>query len=339
MHRFRTPAAILVPLVTALAVAADEPKSEWTMSPPLFRLARAGSDDPATLLDPCVVRHDGKWHLFAGGPGGVMYYPLDHFKADGPVVRGRKTSAAGLGVPQVYYHRASKKWHMVGQQSYKEAEGKTRFAPVVSVSDKVDDPDGWSKPVRMEVALPLDEKAQPVGWMDFYVIFDGDKAHLFATSGGRLWRSETRAADFPQGWSKPVVALKGNIVYASHTYRQETAKGPRYVTTITASGPDPVTKMGRQFQASYVADKLDGEWKPELVKPDAPFVGFGNAAINDPRWSRSIVHGEPLREGNDERMILEAEPTRFVFHARAKLKDAEGATAIDCVGVLQRAKK
>lgn len=338
MHRFRPASAVLL-LLVALATAADEPKPEWTMSPPLFRLAKANADDSATLLDPCAVKHDGKWHLFAGGPGGVMYYPLDDFTADGPVVRGRKTSAAGLGVPQVYYHRPSKKWHMVGQQSYKDDEGKTRFAPVLSVSDKVDDPDGWSKPARMEVAVPRDEKEKPVGWMDFYVIFDGDKAHMFATSGGRLWRSETRAADFPQGWSKPVVALKGNIVYASHTYRKEAAKGPRFITTITASGPDPVTKTVRQFQASYVADKLDGEWAPESVKPDAPFVGFGNAAIADPRWSRHVVHGEPLREGNDERMILEAEPTRFVFHAKAKLKDAEGAAATDAVGVFDRTRK
>lgn len=268
-----------------------------------------------------------------------MYYPLDDFTADGPVVRGRKTSAAGLAVPQVYYHRPSRKWHMVGQQSYKDEEGKSRVAPVLSVGDTVDDPGGWSKPARMEVAAPRDVKDNPVGWMDFYVIFDGDTAHLFATSGGRLWRSETKAADFPRGWSKPVAALKGNIVYASHTYRQETAAGPRFLTTITASGPDPVTKAGRQYQASYVADKLDGEWKPDRVKPDGPFVGFGNAAIADPRWGRNIVHGEPLREGNDERMVLEPEPRRFIFHARAKLTDADGATAIDCVGILERVGK
>lgn len=338
MHRFR-PACVPLLLLAASAAAADEPKPEWAMSPPLFRLAKAGSDDPATLLDPCAVKHDGKWHLFAGGPGGVMYYRLDDFAADGPPVRGRKTSAAGLGVPQVYYHRASKSWHMVGQQSYKDDEGKVRFAPVLSVSNKVDDPDGWSKPVRMSVAVPRDEKDKPVGWMDFYVIFDGEKVHLFATSGGRLWRSETKAADFPQGWSEPVVALKGNIVYASHTYRQETPTGPRFVTTVTASGPDPVTKMGRQFQASYVADKLDGEWKPARVAPDAPFVGFGNALIADPRWSRNVVHGEPLRGGTDERMILDSEPTRFVFHARARLTDAPGAAATDAVGVIDRTKK
>lgn len=179
----------------------------------------------------------------------------------------------------------------------------------------------------------------PAGWMDFYVIFDSDKVHLFGTSGGRLWRTETRTADFPQGWTKPVLALKANIVYASHTYRQETEKCVRFLTTITSSANDPESKKNRQFQVSYVAERLDGPWTPDLVKWDNPFVGFGNARITDTRWSREVIHGEPLRESNDERMILEREPTQFVFHAKAKLKNEESSPIIDCIGVLQRAKK
>lgn len=41
--------ALLVPLVTGLAGTADEPKPEWAMSPPLFRLVKTNSDDPVTL--------------------------------------------------------------------------------------------------------------------------------------------------------------------------------------------------------------------------------------------------------------------------------------------------
>ena len=319
---------------------AAEPELQWAMSSPLFRLAKTSSDEPATLLDPCVVRHEGKWHLFAGGPAGTVYYPLDDFKADGPIVRGKKLSfTGGGGVPQVYFHRASKKWHLVGQMSFKDDEGKMRFAPCLSTNDAVDNPDGWSKLTRMEVALPVDEQGKTAGWMDFYVIFDDAKAHMFATSGGKLWRMETKAADFPQGWSKPVIALKANIVYASHTYRQETEKGTRFLTTITSSAQDPTTKKNKQFQVSFTAEKLEGAWTPELVKWDNPFVGFGNAKIADERWSREIIHGEPLRQGSDERMILERDVTGFVFHAKARLKNEESSPSIDSVGILERVKK
>jgi hypothetical protein len=173
--------------------------------------------------------------------------------------------------------------------------------------------------------------------MDFYVIFDGDKAHLFGTSSGRLWRSEAAARDFPGGWSRPVAALEAPVVYASHTYRQDTPAGHRFVTYVTARGPDPVTKKNGQYQASYVADRLDGPWAAERVRPDDPFVGFGNARIDDPRWGREIVHGEPLREGNDERMILDAAPARFIFHAKARTRDEADAAAVNAVGLLERA--
>jgi len=38
-------------------------------------------------------------------------------------------------------------------------------------------------------------------------------------------------------------------------------------------------------------------------------------------------------------MNLEAQPTRFVFHARARLRDEEGAPMIDCLGLLERTAK
>ena len=332
-------AAVTVALVAPFASAQERPAADWTMSPPMLRFAKPTSDEPAALLDPCVVRHGDKWHLFAGSAGSILHYTLDELKADGPVVRGQKTSVAGGAVPQVYFHRATKKWHMILQKSTKDEGGKNRLAAVLSTNDDLGDDAGWSKLTTMDVPPAVDEAGKSARWMDFYVIWEGDMAHLFATSSGTLWRSETKAASFPQGWSKPVAAATGAIVYASHTYRQPSPKGERFVTIVTSSATDPVTKKSKQFQISYVAPKLAGPWTPELSKWDAPYAGFGNAKIADARWSRDIVHGEPIREENDERMNLEAQPTRFVFHARARLRDEEGAPSIDCLGLLERTAK
>ena len=319
-------------IVLCLAVgfaAADEPR--WTLSAPLLRLAKSTSDDPAALLDPAVVRHDGKWHLFAGGPAGLAYYQLDDFKSDGRTIRGRKLPLAGAAVPQVYFHRSTKKWHLIGQMSVKDADGKSHLVPCLSTNDRVDDPDGWSKLTKLEVALPEEDKA--IRWMDFYVIHDGDKVHLFGTSSGRLWRSETRAADFPQGWTKPTAALKANIVYASHTYRLE-GDGTKFRTTVTSSIPAPKGKRNKQYQVSYVADKLEGPWTAEAATSEHPYAGPSNILIGDERWSGELIHGEPLRKDSDERMILQREDLGFVFHARARLKNEEKSPSIDCVGFL-----
>jgi endo-1,4-beta-xylanase len=309
----------------------DEPR--WTLSAPLFRLAKPTSDDPAVLLDPAVVRHDGKWHLFAGGPAGLAYWQLDDFKSDGPTIRGRKLPLAGAAVPQVYFHRPTKKWHLIGQMSVKDEGGKSHLVPCLSTNDRIDDPDGWSKLTKLDVALPLDDKEKAVGWMDFYVIHDGDKVHMFGTSSGRLWRSETRAADFPQGWSKPTAAIKGNIVYASHTYRLE-GDTARYRTTVTSSTADPKTKKNKQYQVSYIADKLEGPWTAEAATSENPYAGPGNIRVTDDRWSGELVHGEPLRKESDERMILQHEDLGFVFHARARLRNEEKSPLVNSVGFL-----
>jgi len=71
-------------------------------------------------------------------------------------------------------------------------------------------------------------------WLDFWVICDEKNAHLFYTSlDGRMWRRQTAMADFPFGWSEPVLALQGDIFEASHTYR---LKGRNQYLTIVAGG-------------------------------------------------------------------------------------------------------
>jgi hypothetical protein len=300
----------------------------------LLRLAQADSDEPQALLDPCAVLDGGKWHVFATVKGGTMYYALDDWRADGKVQRGVRLPIGPDIVPQVFFHRATKKWNLIGMLQQKTGDLK-RWAPCLSTNDNVAAPEGWSKPIVLEVPAPLDDNGKAVNWMDFYVIFDDDKAHLFATSAGKLWRSETKAGNYPQGWSKPEVALKGDVVYASHTYRQEADKGARFLTTVTGRSVDPATKKNKQYQQSYVADKLEGPWRPESAMADNPFAGFANIRIADPRWSGDLVHGEPLRKGNDERMLLERDIAGFIFHARAKLKNEEKAAAIDCIGVLR----
>ena len=74
------------------------------------------------------------------------------------------------------------------------------------------------------------------GWLDFWIICDQQKAHLFFTSlNGRMWRAETKLTEFPRGFGDPVIALRGDIFEASHTYR---LKGlDKYLTLIRGSRP------------------------------------------------------------------------------------------------------
>jgi hypothetical protein len=183
----------------------------------------------------------------------------------------------------------------------------------------------------LDVPPPLDE-AQPVKqWIDFWVICDDVKVHLFVTSdGGRLWRSETTLAKYPHGWSQPVIALRGDFIYAPHVYRHDAGAREGYLLTLTARAAD-----GHHYQQSYTATKLDAAWQPAAATADQPFAGLANVRVDDARWSGDLSHGEPVRSSNDERMILEADFKHFIFHGALGDMADEKAKRPPAVGLLE----
>jgi hypothetical protein len=141
-------------------------------------------------------------------------------------------------------------------------------------------------------------------WIDFWVICDATKAHLFFTSlDGQMWRAETTLANFPKGWSRPVVALRGDLFEASHTYR---LKGfNKYLTLVEAQNE------GRRYYKAYLADRLDGAWMPLADTRTKPFASPVNMRDVGAHWTDSCSHGELLRAGHDQ--LLEVDPARLRF--------------------------
>ena len=103
----------------------------------------------------------------------------------------------------------------------------------------------------------------------------------------------TGKSDFPVGWSEPVLALRGDVFEASHTYK---LKGrSEYLTLIEAQGG------GRRYYKAYLAQRLEGPWRGLADSLAKPFVACANLR-QEPEWTASISHGEPLRAGVDQTM-------------------------------------
>jgi hypothetical protein len=121
-------------------------------------------------------------------------------------------------------------------------------------------------------------------WLDFWVICDEAKAHLFYTSlDGQMWRRETKKADFPVGWSEPVLALRGDIFEASHTYKLKGRSD--YLTIIEAQQ----AALLQSLPGPTLGRTLAGPWihSPNRLPP------MQRAAVA--RMTTSISHGELLR--------------------------------------------
>ena len=305
-----TPRLALLALALATPLGAADPPLlsppyRWTLSPPLVAPADRPADPCHAVKDPTVVFHDGQWHLFATIRSQKRTHQIEYLtfadwsKANAAERHVLQLTDGYFCAPQVFFFRPHKKWYLVYQVG--DRARKPQLQPAFSATDNLADPKSWTKP-----KLLFDRDPEGVsGWIDFWVICDDTHARLFFTSlDGRLWRADTKLADFPHGWGKPAVVLKADIFEASHTYK---VKGhDRYFTLIEAQAGD------RRYYKVYVADRLDGEWKPLADKWDAPFAGLKNLPAEG-RWTDNVSHGELLRAGSDERLEVGPANVRFVF--------------------------
>jgi len=311
-------------LLAASGVVADEPawlttgKFHWSSTAPLVG-PETGRQDPChAIKDPTFVFADDRWHVFATIKCKSGTYMKNLSFADWKLAHAAKRNVIKLVdsyhcAPQVFYFRPQKKWYLIYQWADTEHE---YFGPAFSTLDDVGKPESLTPPKMLYPKKP----ANVQGWLDFWVICDDAKAHLFFTSlNGLMWRAETKLAEFPHGWSDPQIVLKGDVFEASHTYRLRGFDN-KFLTIIEAQGP-----RGSRYYKAYVADRLDGTWKPLADSYYKPFAGAKNVefAGGVEAWTDSISHGELVRDGVDETMTIDPQRLQFVFQG-CSAQDRQG---------------
>ena len=71
----------------------------------------------------------------------------------------------------------------------------------------------------------------------------------------------------------------------------------------------------QRFYKAYVADRLDGEWRPLADTAERPFASWHNIqpAPGVEPWTDNISHGELIRDSNDETLAVDPEKLQFLF--------------------------
>ena len=176
----------------------------------------------------------------------------------------------GAFVPQVFYFRPLKQWQLIGQL----ADGTGRYpknAPCLCTNLNIDNPRGWSMPIVLDVPPPEDATNPIKAWNDFYIICDDDKRicwRLPLDGSGVLRQGSATTTRLVE----TNLSVEGDFIYASHAYRHDTADGTmQYWLNITGICIDPANKQRRQYQQSYVADRIEGPWRAESATWDQPF--------------------------------------------------------------------
>lgn len=279
---------------------------KWKVSQPVLSPARRSDDPCYSVKDPSIVYYNGRWHLFCTIRSQKRTHQIEYLsfekweEANNAQRHILKLTDGYFCAPQIFYFTPHKKWYLIYQII--EPSRKPSLQPAWSTTTQIDNPESWSKPALLFSTPPTNISQ----WIDFWIICDEKKAHLFFTSmDGRMWRSETEVEKFPDGWSEPIVVLRGDIFEASHTYK---IKGKNlYLTIVEAQ------HAGRRYYKVYTSTSLDGQWKPLADSLTNPFAGAANTIHITEHWTDSFSHGEIIRDGYDEKLEIDLNDMKFLF--------------------------
>ncbi|MFM1944400.1 MAG: hypothetical protein RI897_3382 [Verrucomicrobiota bacterium] len=288
-----------------------------------------------SVKDPTVFRYQNRWEVYAtafmvSGPAAAALLNPDAAPSVAGQRRGNSggwsmvhlsfadwndapgtdlfymDTVPGFGgykcAPEVFYFAPTKTWYYIFQTQ----------RPAYCTTETPDDPKSWTAPQQF-FTPDIPTPRLPI---DYHCIGDGKNMYLFFTGDdGNFYRSQTTYAEFPKGFTSPVVAMRGTrdtVFEASFTYK---IKGvDKYLTCVEALSPT-------RYYRAYVADTLDGEWFPVegFDTFERPFAGINNVTFEEgvEPWTGQVSHGEMVREGNDERMILDPNNLLFLYQGIA----------------------
>ncbi len=296
----------------------------WMSSAPLLVPDPDAMDSKVSFKDPTVVRSGGEWHVFASAANQLGKWSIVQFRfRDWRDACGRKYTdfrslpafqtmkRRSFCAPHVFYFRPQRKWYLVFQLN----------GPMYSTSDDLSRPDSWTEPKPFFESRP---EGISDNWLDFWVICDEAHAYLFfPCNDGKLYRSRTALASFPNRFGKPEVCLAGpvqDVFEANMIYRLKDSG--KYLAVMEAIGVYTGGESGsrpRYFRA-WTADRLDGAWSPMKGADsfDRPFAGLRNVDFPEgvQPWTEDVSHGELVRSSNDERMEIDGKDLCFLFQGR-----------------------
>ncbi len=278
-------------------------------------LVKPISDETHTIVsvkDPTVVYYNGLWHIYAtaystSARTWTMVYLNFKDWSEAPNAKpyhiDQNPNLRGYHcAPHIFYFTPQKKWYLIFQSQQ----------PQYTTTDDLSKPETWPAPQDF---FPRKPASAPRLWIDYHVICDDTHAYLFFTGDdGRFYRSRTRIEDFPKGMSDPEIAIqdqRNNLFEGSITYK---IKGTNtYLTLIEALSP-------ARYYRAWISNDLNGQWTPVPGADtwDKPFAGINNVTFEDgvTPWTRDISHGELIRDGYDEKMIIDINNLQMLYQGR-----------------------
>jgi hypothetical protein len=317
------------------------PYKHWTVTGPVLSAGPPGSFDELAVKNPSLVFHRGRWHLFYTSKPrrdsrefktalGYTTAPTLEALAASPRTEMRQVLGESIISPQIFYFEPQGLWYLIGHVGDTTLQ---TLEPVYSTNPYIENVNGWTAPRKLRTGRRQEDDF----WIDFWVICDEQKAHLFYSNHkGTLYRMETPLADFPDGFAGATEQLaltqpateggRGKWMFydASHIYHVKSTN--KYLAILEGASTHPTRRNqldGRnRFLFGMIADRLEGPWRRIEMS--------GNEFMGETRWlfdedgapmrPGPVSHPELIRAGNNQRLQIEDYRLQVLFQTF----DAEG---------------
>lgn len=311
---------------------------KWTVSRPVFQAVSDGAFENVAVKDPSIVYYDGRYHLFYTGKrvdhtaDGAKYRITTGYAA-APTLEGlngakrynlSKIVDGVIIAPQIFYFAPHKLWYIV---AHRYAPGRRpNLTPIYLTNPDINNVHGWSK-TRDLIA----DKGNKDFWIDFWVICDDEKAHLFyADQKGSVLRRACALKDFPGGFAgaEETVSLtvfgeddagKWAMFEAEHVYRVKSSGTYFMILECGYYKEDRkyFADARKRFIIGMAAERLEGPWR-RVEETDCEYFGHANSLFNkDGSKSRysQVSHPELIRCGHDQKLEIESLHVEMIFQS------------------------
>lgn len=310
-------AGIVASMLVAQPATALPSRFQWRSSAQLIAPKSDATHNIRAVKDPSVVYHNGRWHVFAStvntaGSYNMVYLNFtDWSQANNAQHHYLDQSAIGTGyktAPHVFYFAPQRLWYLVYQTGNNAA---------YSTTTDISNPRSWTAPKYFYAnGMPQIIKDNIGGgyWVDFWVVCDNAKCYLFSSDdNGHLYRSETTMASFPNGITNTVIAMQDSARYplweAANVYKISTEN--KYLLIVEAIGTG-----GRRYFRSWTAPAITGPWTALADTEANPFAGAANVTFSGTPWTKDISHGEMIRAGVDQKMVINPCNIRYLYQGK-----------------------
>jgi len=278
----------------------ESPDGVWQVAPKTLRPGPTGSFDSVAVKDPSIVFFEGNWHLFYTARD-EDHYTTGYVRAPRleslqgatryELARVRSKKERYGCAPQIFYFEPHKQWYLLFQNR------DSNYQPMLCHNANISDPSSWSTP---EVLL---RKDSPQKWIDFWIICDPHRAHLFYTEGHRgIMHRSTKLEEFPHGWG-PAKQVFSGVHEAAHIYK--VLSRSEYHMIYERNTPE-----GRCWGLA-IAGTLDGTWHKVT---DRYATGDQlHHAPTEKKWTEMVSHGEAIRSGYDQHLEYDPADGRWLI--------------------------